>query len=140
MQRPSLIDVKLQPVNLKALNKQLKGPGTKLCNVPSTNDFRVNPTQSVLNISSQQSDLSRAQESISSLHAPEKLQPVKRGPSRLATSHGLELGYKGEQRLARLSPDPLPTVQMNKIPTFNESEREKAKKFLDHNNGKETFL
>ena len=137
LQRPSLIDVKLQPV--KPLNKQLKSSqGSKLGNVTSTNDFRINPTQSVLMMPNQQSDMTRAQESVSSLHAPDRLQPVKRGPSRLTAPHGLDLGYKGEQRLSRLSPDPLRPVQMGKMGALTENDR--TKKLLDHNSGKETFL
>ena len=87
----------------------------------------------------QQLDTTRAQEPISSLYAPGRLQPVKRGPSRLTTSHGADLGFKGEQRLLRLSPDPLRPVQMGKIGQLTESDQEKARKLLE-NAGKETFL
>jgi len=138
LQRPPLIDVKLQPV--KPYNKQLKTHGSKLSGVASTNDLLINQPQPVLMGASQHQEMNRTQEPVSSLHAPGKLQPVKRGPSRLNAPQGVvDLGYKNEQRLLRLSPDPLRPVQMGKIGTFTENSQEKTKKLLD-NAGKETFL
>ena len=138
LQRPPLIDVKLQRV--KPFNKQFKAHGSKLGGVSSTNDLLINPPQPVLMGASQHQDMNRAQEPVSSLHAPGKLQPVKRGPSRLNAPQGVvDLGYKSEQRLLRLSPDPLRPVQMGKTGAFADSSQEKTKKLLD-NAGKETFL
>ena len=137
MQRPCLIDVKLQPV--KPFSKPLKGHGSKLVNVSSTNDLRINAPQSVLLGANQHQDVTRAQEPISSLHAHGKLQPVKRGPSRFNGPLGVDIGYKGDQRLLQLSPDPLRPVQMGKIGRLTENDQDKTKKLLD-SAGKETFL
>ena len=137
LQRPPLIDVKLQPV--KPFNKPLKGHGSKLGNVSSTNDLRINAPQSVLLGANQHQDMTRGQEQASSLHAPGKLQPVKRGPSRFNAPLGADVGYKGEQKLLQLSPDPLRPVQMGKIGKLTENDQDKTKKLLD-SAGKETFL
>ncbi len=140
LQRPSLIDVKLQPVTFKNPTKQTKQIQKQIGVAPPTNEFRVQASQSVSMVAMRPANEVTDAESVLRLHAPEKLQPVKRGPSRAAGAHGLDQTVLVDQRMGRLSPEPLRPIQSSKGTAASDVDREKTRKLMEMNCDKETFL
>lgn len=104
-------------------------------------DFRLAPSKSVAMMASPQMDGIHTHDSSVTLHAPDKLQPVRRGPSRAAGAHGLDVTLKSDQRLVGPSPEPLRPVQFSKGGgSLQDGNKDKIKKPLDHSFNKETFL
>eukprot|EP00794_Sanderia_malayensis_P007546 gene7546-8383_t len=145
LQRPSRIDVKLQPFSFKAQNKttkqSLNQKQQNINAISSSSDVRVIPPNQPL-VTRRPSNEASDAESTLRICAPDRLQPVKRGPSRAAATLGFDTALVGgEQRLSRLSPEPLRPIQSNKTgSSFNDSEKDKMRRLIEKGYDKETFL
>ena len=139
--RPALIDVKLQQFAYKNKHKSKQ----KILKLPSgvaasSSEFRVQPAQSGSILARPAVEAVDGGTSTYGFHAPDKLQPVRRGPSRTAGAMAFDSALLSDQRLGRLSPDLLRPVQVIKGTTSNDPEQDRLRKAMEQNFNKETYL
>ena len=109
----------MQPLQYKGANKhKSQKPITSTFNYNShyTSDFRSYPSQifgSNIPAMKSSSDVLDASESSTTLHAPEKLQPLQRNiKSRNSNVLGIEDPLATDLKLNRLSPEPIKPIPM----------------------------
>ena len=129
------MDIRLNP--LKAGGKHSKHSKTQPLNfAPSSTDFRLHPTQSYFVPKQSSIESMDVSDSTINLRAPDKLQPVRRGPSRAAGRLGIEDVLETDLRLGKISPDPLRPIPSMKGMSNNSHERDLGRR----NSDQETFL